>query len=211
LKRLRTELNYANLMVTILAFVVLAGGTAFAATQLLPKNSVGSKQLKKGAVTPTKLSKAAKSALTGARGSAGATGAPGPKGDRGERGEQGEPGPLIQTLPSGKTERGDYGFAGTRAMTGFSPAIAVSYPIPLSFQPSLNIVKTTGPPTASCPGSVQMPSAVAGSLCVYEEREDVNISIENVPAEGHFGFLLLSGASPGENFEVHGTWAVTAP
>jgi hypothetical protein len=47
-------LTYANVMVTILAFVVLAGGTAFAAGQL-GKNSVGPKQLKKNAVTAAKI------------------------------------------------------------------------------------------------------------------------------------------------------------
>lgn len=54
MKRVASKLTYANVMVTILAFVVLAGGTAFAATQL-GKNSVGSKQLKKNAVTAAKI------------------------------------------------------------------------------------------------------------------------------------------------------------
>jgi len=53
-KRATSKLTYANVMVTILAFVVLAGGTAFAAGQL-GKNSVGSKQLKKNAVTAAKI------------------------------------------------------------------------------------------------------------------------------------------------------------
>jgi hypothetical protein len=43
-------------MTTILAFVVLAGGTAFAAGQLA-KNSVGKKQLKANAVTTAKIKK----------------------------------------------------------------------------------------------------------------------------------------------------------
>jgi hypothetical protein len=54
LKRVASKLTYANVMVTILAFVVLAGGTAFAAGQL-GKNTVGSKQLKKNAVTAAKI------------------------------------------------------------------------------------------------------------------------------------------------------------
>lgn len=36
-------------------FIAVAGGTAFAANQMLPKNSVGSKQLKKEAVTGSKI------------------------------------------------------------------------------------------------------------------------------------------------------------
>jgi hypothetical protein len=90
MKRLRTHLTYANVTVTLLAFVVLAGGTAVAATQMLPKNSVGSKQIKKGAVTPVKLSGAAKAALTGPTGAKGDTGAPGPQGEAGAKGEPGQ-------------------------------------------------------------------------------------------------------------------------
>jgi hypothetical protein len=50
----RFKLSYANVMVTILAFIVLAGGTAYAANQLA-KNSVGTKQLKKNAVNGAKV------------------------------------------------------------------------------------------------------------------------------------------------------------
>jgi hypothetical protein len=71
-------LSYANVVATIALFLVLGGG-AYAATSL-PKNSVGSKQLKNGSITPPKLSTAAKTALkgaTGPQGPAGAAGAPG--------------------------------------------------------------------------------------------------------------------------------------
>ena len=53
MKRLRPHLTYANVMVTLLAFVVLGGVAVAAAT--LPKNSVGTKQLKKNAVTAAKI------------------------------------------------------------------------------------------------------------------------------------------------------------
>jgi hypothetical protein len=91
MKRLRAKLTYSNVMVTVLAVLVLGGGTAYAASHL-GKNSVGARQLKKGAVTPAKLNNAAKSTITGPRGATGATGAagaPGTKGDRGETGPQG--------------------------------------------------------------------------------------------------------------------------
>lgn len=52
----RPQLNYANVIATIALFVAL-GGAAVAAG--LPKNSVGPKQIKKGAVTAPKLHKAA--------------------------------------------------------------------------------------------------------------------------------------------------------
>jgi hypothetical protein len=58
MRRIRRHLTYANVMTTITAFVVLAGATAFAASQLA-KNSVGKKQLKSNAVTTAKIKKAA--------------------------------------------------------------------------------------------------------------------------------------------------------
>jgi hypothetical protein len=85
LKTLRGKLTYANVISTLCLFLVLGGASAFAATQLA-KNSVGAKQLKKGAVTPAKLSVAAKHTLTGA---AGKDGARGPEGPRGKDGAQG--------------------------------------------------------------------------------------------------------------------------
>jgi hypothetical protein len=97
MQRLRGKLTYANVVATLALFLVLAGGSAVAATQLA-KNSVGPGQIKKAAVTPAKLSAAAKATLTGP---AGATGAQGPKGDPGAGGEpgiKGEPGQSATAL-----------------------------------------------------------------------------------------------------------------
>jgi hypothetical protein len=54
MRKIRPHLTYANVMVTILAFVVLCGGSALAAAQL-GKNSVGSRQLKAKSVTTGKV------------------------------------------------------------------------------------------------------------------------------------------------------------
>jgi hypothetical protein len=54
--RVRRSLSFENVLVTVVAFVVLAGGSAFAAGQL-GKNSVGKKQLKANAVTTAKIKK----------------------------------------------------------------------------------------------------------------------------------------------------------
>lgn len=51
---MRKRLTYANVMVTLLAFVVLGGGGAVAASQL-GENSVGTRQLKRDAVTSAKV------------------------------------------------------------------------------------------------------------------------------------------------------------
>ena len=66
--RARKHLTFENVLVTVVAFVVLAGGTAFAANQLA-KNSVGKKQLKANAVTTAKIKK---NAVTAAKIKAGA-------------------------------------------------------------------------------------------------------------------------------------------
>ena len=96
----RPGLTYANVVSTLCLFLLLAGGTAFAASRLA-KNSVGTGQIKNGAVTQQKISTAAQAALKGARGEAGA---------RGEVGARGEPGPRGLEGPVGPTEGASLSF-----------------------------------------------------------------------------------------------------
>jgi hypothetical protein len=91
MKRSPRWLTYSNVISTLCLVLLLGGGTAYAASHL-GKGSVGSNQLKKGAVTPAKLSKASKSALTGSRGATGPQGPQGAKGEPGEKGTPGDPG-----------------------------------------------------------------------------------------------------------------------
>jgi hypothetical protein len=77
MRRIRSRLTYANVMASLALFVAL-GGVGYAASQL-PKNSVGTKQLKNGAVTEKKISKSAKKALAGT-GTVGPVGPAGPPG-----------------------------------------------------------------------------------------------------------------------------------
>jgi hypothetical protein len=88
--RIRGKLTYSNVVATFCLVLLLGGGTAYAASQMLPKNSVGPKQLKKHAVTPSKLSKAAEQSLAGPTG---ARGPSGPQGIQGIPGLKGDPGP----------------------------------------------------------------------------------------------------------------------
>jgi hypothetical protein len=95
MKSVRKRITYANVMSTIAVFLVVAGGTALAAG--LGKESVGSRQLKKEAVTSAKIAAATKTELKGATGPAGAKGDKGDRGERGERGLQGLQG--LQGIP----------------------------------------------------------------------------------------------------------------
>jgi len=87
MKGILGRLTYANVMATVAVFIAL-GGAGYAAIKL-PKNSVGARQLRKGAVTPLKLSAASKRTLTGSQGPKGATGEAGPRGLEGPKGAPG--------------------------------------------------------------------------------------------------------------------------
>ena len=91
MKRLARHLTFANVIACLALFVAL-GGAGYAAFKL-PKESVDTEALHKGAVTPAKLSEKARQGMTGARGPQGATGAQGPQGAAGSPGAAGEPGP----------------------------------------------------------------------------------------------------------------------
>jgi Collagen triple helix repeat (20 copies) len=106
MKKIRTRLTYANVAASLALFIALASGTAYAANEL-GKESIGTKQLAKEAVTPAKLSKSSKKALKGARGPKGATGARGATGQKGSTGMQGARGP-----------EGRQGSAGPRGLPG---------------------------------------------------------------------------------------------
>lgn len=102
---LRRHLTYANVAATLALFLAL-GGAAYAATQL-PRNSVGTGQLRAEAVTAGKIAKKTRKQLQGDRGPAGAqgpqgkTGKQGPKGATGTKGAQGATGARGPIGPNG--------------------------------------------------------------------------------------------------------------
>ena len=80
------------LVVSIVALLVAMGGTSYAAFSL-PNNSVGTQQLKHGAVTPGKVAKSTVRLFKGQTGPRGLRGATGLKGDAGVQGLPGIQGP----------------------------------------------------------------------------------------------------------------------
>jgi len=102
--------------IALLALFIALSGTTYAASTLLPRNSVGTAQLKNGAVMKKKINKKTITALKGnrgLRGLAGPQGAQGPKGVTGAQGVQGiqgiqgPPGPTAGGVSPGQT--GDTG------------------------------------------------------------------------------------------------------
>ena len=99
------------LVVSVIALSVALGGTSYAAI-VLPANSVGTRQIKKNAVTGAKVKNgslrkadfgagqlpAGATGATGAAGANGATGATGPKGAKGDKGDAGTDGTGIANI-----------------------------------------------------------------------------------------------------------------
>jgi hypothetical protein len=107
MSKLRSGLTYANVMATIAVFVALGGG-AYAALRV-PKNSVGSKQLKANAVNSSKVKNG--SLLEGDF-KAGQLPA-GPQGPKGVQGDKGDP--CLPSDPACQGPKGDPGPPATNA------------------------------------------------------------------------------------------------
>jgi hypothetical protein len=130
--RIRGKLTYANVISTLCLVLLVGGGTAYAATEMLPNNSVGTKQLKKEAVTPTKLSKAAKAALIGPQGPKGDAGSPGLKGEKGEKGEKGDKGQAGDPLEVFTVTGAEVSIGGAKESTAFPNATCPTGSTPIS-------------------------------------------------------------------------------
>ena len=214
MKRLRAKLTYANVAATLALFVALAGGTAYAADQL-GKESVGTKQLAKGAVTPAKLSKAAKKTLTGApgpRGTIGATGpqgaqgVPGPKGDAGSKGDTGPAGPITGALPAGVTITGVFNLDDVAAAAGQRNGGEISFGLAPKTEPEVELILAS--PSAHCPGTSEAPAAAPGWLCLYRATRS-NVEEVELQKFGTYGIEIFAKATAGGRFYVDGTWALT--
>jgi hypothetical protein len=98
MRRLRSGLTYANVVSTVCLFILLGGG-AYAATQL-PRNSVGSAQIKRGAVTSSEVKNRSLLARDFKRGQLprGRRGATGPAGLPGRPGPAGAPGSYFNAV-----------------------------------------------------------------------------------------------------------------
>ena len=90
MKKIGTHLR--GHFVAYLALFFALGGTSFAAVNALPKNSVGSPQIKNGSIQKIDISKKTVSALRGLRGPRGLQGIQGIQGIQGVKGDKGDAG-----------------------------------------------------------------------------------------------------------------------
>ncbi len=176
------------LVISVIALFVALGGTSYAA-MTLPKNSVGTKQIKNGAVTAAKLNSAVLKPYLA----------------------------FGSTLPSGKTEIGDWGFGSPNDTLGPNWSV-FSYSIPLATGLDADhAIFVSGASATHCSGAGQ---ADPGYLCVYdtgsynaETPDSTNIydPEQGIGGAGKNGFMMALYPSGTGGWFVTGTYAVTAP
>jgi len=206
--------------VAIVALVAALGGTAIAATELMPRNSVGHKQIQKGAVRSSDvknkglrfrdLKNGARKKLKGETGPQGPRGPAGPQGQTGPQGETGPEGPsgtsALNRVPSGKTIRGAVG-ADFHAADNDASDFGVDVSLPMQAANNLgdgevnvNVLgwtdgggqtaPTTTDTNPNCTGTPAVPTAPAGEVCIYVAGADHAFNVTG------FSILPGTGESP---------------
>jgi len=244
LERLRNQIGTAGLVVAIVALVAALGGGAYAASGgLTGKQKKEVKAIAKsfqgtgpaGAAGPQGAVGA--KGDTGSAGSNGTNGAPGATGATGKNGKDGSPWTVGGVLPSEETETGAWTFGPANFPEDGSEVLRmpISFTLPLpapldvdhvhflvangkeailngSFEPE-EVTST------QCLGTVAVPSAEPGNLCIYTKSVTANvlafsnysINAAGLPDKG----ASVSGAFVEFNLPLNatgsGTWAVTAP
>jgi hypothetical protein len=209
------------LVLAALALAVALGGTGYAAI-VLPAGSVGTPQLKNGAVNSLKVKngsllgedfKAGQLPVgpvgaAGAAGPAGPAGAAGAAGVAGVAGSEGPAGPFPDSLPAGKTIRGAYNIGATAAAAGALANTSISFVFTFATAPSVKLVLQGAAAPAECPGSVALPQAQAGYLCVFEDARSNNAGVF-LNGVRRSGATIFTNSSAAGGFFTYGTWAAT--
>jgi hypothetical protein len=114
-------LTYANVIATLALFLALGGGGAYAASTL-GRNTVGTGQLKKGAVTGAKVKDGTLAASDFRPGELlrGEHGERGPAGERGPRGAPGATNAVVRYGSEGKPKNGEEGSSYAACLAGES-------------------------------------------------------------------------------------------
>jgi hypothetical protein len=201
--------------VASLALLVALTGTSVAAvSQLVPRNSVGTAQIRNNAVTRPKIrnnainsAKVANRSLLAIDFAAGQIPA-GPPGAQGPAGPAGPPGPFPDALPAGETIRGAFNMGGTAAAAAALANTSISFAFALAAAPAIHFVRQGTAAPAQCPGNATFPQAANGNLCVYE-AERANSAGGLVNEVNRSGATIFLNSTAAGIFFSFGTWAVT--
>jgi hypothetical protein len=200
--------------IALLALFIALSGTTFAAAVALPKNSVGTAQLKNGAVTKKKINKKTIRQLKGNRGPAGPQGPQGPTGPQGVQGVQGPAGPFPAALPATKSLYGTFNVECDGSVCEGGNA---HFTYPLASAPTVHYIQAGQAPPAGCSGSVSAPAAAPGNFCAFEGnsggsptgRGIVNPANDGTGSATRFGAGFYLQGSAGSNHWMEGVWVVT--
>jgi hypothetical protein len=191
--------------IAVVALVFAMTGGAFAAKDYATGAAKGSKsKAKRGPRGPK--------GKQGPAGPEGPQGKQGPAGPQGPKGDTGDPWTAGGFLPSGASLGGTWiAGVGPELFAGKGAAAAsISFGIPLQLPPTIVIVKKGKEGeehAAECPGSVAVPKASPGNLCLYT-GEEAGLELQAaLPAQ--VGAIITYSGTPGTGNA--GTWAVTAP
>jgi hypothetical protein len=213
--------------IAYMALFFALGGTSFAAVNALPKNSVGSPQIKNGSIQKVDISRRTVSTLRGLRGlrgpagtqgpagTVGPAGTQGPAGPAGAQGDQGPAGPFPTTLPTGKTITGAFAMTGETTAGGQAISDNISWSYPLSATPTVHVIASGAAVPAGCSGTRTLPGASSGNLCIFVSGEfnDSGVSTLNPDTQGsgagRTGAWVFANSSAAGLAETSGTWAVT--
>jgi Collagen triple helix repeat (20 copies) len=203
LKSIRRNLSPAT-AIAVVALVFAMTGGAFAARDYVTAKVAKKEQGNRGPRGPR--GKRGRPGPQGPQGSQGAIGPQGPKGDTGS------PWTAGGFLPSGASLGGTWvASAGPEVLPGKGVAAAsISFGLPLQAPPEVVIVKKGKEGeehAAECPGSVVVPKAAKGTLCLYTGEETGLEFQKAIPAP--VGAIVVYLGTPGT--ANGGTWAVTAP
>ena len=204
------------LVVACLALTIALGGTSYAAVTL-PRNSVGTPQLKRNAVNSLKVRNFSLLRADFKRGQipAGARGPQGLPGATGATGATGPAGPFPATLPAGQSIRGWY-WAGNVAPGAFDLATSeISFVYPLAAEPTAHFINEGAATPPGCTGDVSNPGASPGHLCVFEfDGTNAGVRNTNGPTGGDgtaskWGAGLFIRSVAAGTYWTRGVWALT--
>jgi Collagen triple helix repeat (20 copies) len=179
-------------VVAYVALFIALGGSSYAATKLAA-NSVGTRQLKNGAVTGAKvkshslLVKDFKSGQlnAGAQGPAGARGATGPQGPPGQNG-----------APGGKGDRGAVGATGPTGPTGTTGVTGTTGPTgPTYWTALVRSVPALSPTVYGAVQGISTGTATKSDVSMLSPAEDLvarNLSVQLSAAPGSGNFVEVS-------------------